>query len=197
MHFDFAGNADRFSDKKELLFLSLMALAFPLISEIWLLIRKKKLRSDKSEAEYRVNAKVLQNFLIALSVFYYGMVILLIFLGFRSVEHLTDSFPGAARVLCILEGFLMIAMGNFLPKSKRNAVFGIRCSWTLYSDVTWAKSNRFGGIAFVVSGVLSILCAWFLPGMWCLYMMIAWILSAAAASMIYAYLVYKEERSHA
>ena len=34
-----------------------------------------------------------------------------------------------------------------MPKTKKNGTIGVRISWSMYNDVTWAKSNYFGAIA--------------------------------------------------
>ena len=37
----------------------------------------------------------------------------------------------------ILVGILLIVLGNYLPKVKRNYAVGIKTSWALNSDENW------------------------------------------------------------
>ena len=43
-----------------------------------------------------------------------------------------------------------------MPKLKRNSLIGLRTSWSMKNDVTWQKSQRFGGISFIVTGIIII-----------------------------------------
>lgn len=51
-------------------------------------------------------------------------------------------------------GLMLAGMGNVLPKLRSNFFFGIRTPWTLADEQVWARTHRFGGAAFVASGVL-------------------------------------------
>lgn len=55
--------------------------------------------------------------------------------------------PVAAAV-----GVLLIAVGNYLGKARRNAVFGIRTPWTLADDTVWDRTHRFTGLGMVLGG---------------------------------------------
>ncbi len=51
--------------------------------------------------------------------------------------------------LCLL----LIALGNFLPKSRSNFFAGVRTPWTLSSEHSWSVSNRLAGWLFVLTGL--------------------------------------------
>ncbi|NLW41967.1 MAG: DUF1648 domain-containing protein [Tissierellia bacterium] len=57
----------------------------------------------------------------------------------------------------ILMGVLFIAIGNYLPKAKRNYVVGIKVPWTLNSDENWNRTHRFGGVVYIIGGFLFII----------------------------------------
>jgi hypothetical protein len=59
--------------------------------------------------------------------------------------------PVAAAV-----GVLLIAIGNYLGKARRNAVFGLRTPWTLADDTVWDRTHRFTGAGMVLGGALLI-----------------------------------------
>ena len=66
----------------------------------------------------------------------------------------------------LLFAVLMIAIGNYLPKTKPNGSIGIRTPATMQSEVVWRKAHRFGGKVSVIIGMLMIPCAlmeWLVP----------------------------------
>ncbi len=54
----------------------------------------------------------------------------------------------------IFMGVLMILIGNYLPKTHRNYIVGIRLPWTLESDKNWRKTHRLAGKIWVLGGLL-------------------------------------------
>ncbi len=53
-----------------------------------------------------------------------------------------------------LIGFLIIFLGNILPKVPNNFFIGIRTPWTLSDNDVWIKTHRLGGYTFVIAGIL-------------------------------------------
>ncbi len=63
----------------------------------------------------------------------------------------------------ILTGIVLIITGNYLPKSRRNYVMGVRLPWTFHDSDNWNKTNRLagrimvgGGFVILVSGFLHV-----------------------------------------
>ena len=54
----------------------------------------------------------------------------------------------------IFMGVLMIVIGNYLPKTHRNYIIGIRLPWTLENDENWRKTHRLAGKIWVLGGLL-------------------------------------------
>ena len=54
----------------------------------------------------------------------------------------------------IFMGVVMIVIGNYLPKTHRNYIIGIRLPWTLESDKNWRKTHRLSGKIWVLGGLL-------------------------------------------
>ena len=57
-------------------------------------------------------------------------------------------------IISLLMGILFIAIGNYMPKIKRNYTMGIKLPWTLNSDENWRRTHRFGGICFIFMGFI-------------------------------------------
>ena len=54
----------------------------------------------------------------------------------------------------IFMGVMMIIIGNYLPKTHRNYIVGIRLPWTLENDGNWRKTHRLAGKIWVLGGLL-------------------------------------------
>lgn len=54
----------------------------------------------------------------------------------------------------IFMGVLMIVIGNYLPKTRKNYIIGIRLPWTLENDKNWRKTHRLAGKIWVLGGLL-------------------------------------------
>lgn len=54
----------------------------------------------------------------------------------------------------IFMGVLIILIGNYLPKTRKNYIIGIRLPWTLENDENWRKTHRLAGKIWVLGGLL-------------------------------------------
>lgn len=68
----------------------------------------------------------------------------------KPIEITSDVYAG------LVVGILMLILGNFMPRTKSNAAFGLRLPWTLSNEVVWRKSNRFAGCILMLAGILVI-----------------------------------------
>ena len=202
MHYDLAGNIDRWGSKFEELILPAIAIVLALLWTLMIRYYQNKAAmaaEEKERAEALSNAKVLGIVGTAVAAFF------TVLQGYNLYHAYADAKAGSqtaavdtGRVLCIVLGLLFIVLGNFMPKTRTNSVVGLRTSWSMYNDSTWAKSNRFGAIALMAAGVLTIVTAIFVKSAaGSIAAMLGYICLAAAASAVYAYKVYKEELSSA
>ncbi|MDU7650207.1 MAG: SdpI family protein [Anaerococcus vaginalis] len=60
-------------------------------------------------------------------------------------------------IISLFVGFLLIVIGNYLPKTKRNYTVGIKLPWTLNSDENWNKTHRLAGYFFILGGIVFLL----------------------------------------
>ena len=72
-----------------------------------------------------------------------------------------NSLP-MASIVEVATGVMLVVIGNYMGRVKRNWTMGVRTRWTLSDDTVWAKTNRLGGRMFIVAGLLAIVGA-FLP----------------------------------
>ena len=198
MHYDAAGNIDRWGSKYENLIFPVFILA---VSLFWTLIiryfekKADKPTADKESAGSGSNVKVLGIVGPAMAVMFTVMQ------GFILHGAYTEAVSGAERqaidlgkVSCILMGVIFIILGNYMTKTRINGVVGVRMSWSMYNDNTWRKSNRFGAYAIMIAGVLTIIAAVLMKSSFgAMMVMVGCITIASVATAIYAHGVYVQE----
>ena len=122
--------------------------------------------------------------------------IFLFFMG-AALRRGGASLPGTHELilkvsaLCI--GVPLFFLANLMPKATRNGAFGLRTRWSMLSDALWQKSQRFGGISGVVTGLLIVFAALALPEHWPLTVAMALILLWAAVCVFASYRYYKQQ----
>lgn len=91
--------------------------------------------------------------------------------------------------LCL--GLLFIAIGNYLPKCKRNYTIGIKLPWTLSSDDNWNKTHRMAGKMWTLGGAAMVATAVFGN-----FIILFGILAVMAlVPIVYSYLYYRKHES--
>ncbi len=98
----------------------------------------------------------------------------------------------ATRIMSLLLGLMFIAVGNYLPKCKRNYTVGIRLPWTLESDENWVKTHRFAGKVWVIFGIIA-LCSTLL-GSISTAVTLGGLVVASVLPMIYSYRLYRAQK---
>lgn len=91
-------------------------------------------------------------------------------------------------------GLLVALIGNYFGKLKSSFFIGIRTPWTLSSEAVWQKTHRLGGRLFVLSGVLVVIAAPFVPIDALTLLILGTVLPAALISVIYSYLLWRKEQ---
>jgi uncharacterized membrane protein len=84
---------------------------------------------------------------------------------------------------------LLIFLGNFMAKLRRNRWGGIRTPWTLANDTVWERTHRLGGWLFVLGGLLGIVLSLIPPLR--LYSVVSIIIAISIICIVYSYVVYQ------
>lgn len=53
----------------------------------------------------------------------------------------------------MLVGAIMVAIGNYLPKTSQSYTVGIKLPWTLHSEENWNRTHRMAGFLWVIGGL--------------------------------------------
>lgn len=91
-------------------------------------------------------------------------------------------------------GFFFILLGNYMPRIKQNYTFGCRTPWSLADPHNWERTQRMGGITFIVMGIAlllnSFLAGWLGEGVVLTFLLIV-LLGGTGWIFLYSFLVYK------
>lgn len=90
-------------------------------------------------------------------------------------------------IISIFVGFLLILIGNYLPKTKRNYTVGIKLPWTLNSDENWNKTHRLAGYFFILGGIFFL----FTPFIGNEYLIFLTFMIIGIIPAIYSFYLYK------
>ncbi|MFS9292969.1 SdpI family protein [Streptococcus mitis] len=138
-HFNLLGQADGYNHKVFAIF-GLPALML-LMHWVLLFLMIKDPKSSNISSKIQVLIYWIIPFVSCLSMIsIYGE-----FLGYSMMSGLLAQ---------IFMGVVMIVIGNYLPKTHRNYIIGIRLPWTLESDKNWRKTHRLAGKIWVLGGLL-------------------------------------------
>jgi uncharacterized membrane protein len=179
VHWNAAGEADRYGGKAEaLLLLPAVTIGVLLLFTLIRYIDPLRANIERSGQAYRA---VLLGTLFFMAVLHTGAV--LSALGYP----INVGLLAAPAV-----GLMFVIMGNYMGKIRRNYMFGVRTPWTLASELSWNKTHRITGKLFVLSGLLTI-GATLLGSTIAFFTMMATILGTVIFAMVYSYLVWKSD----
>lgn len=146
-HYDLHMNIDRWGSKYE----SLLFPAFTIIMSAFMYgMSCFAAKHENGES----NQKVLLISAAALNLFFTVMTIWFLLMTFKAVSNSKIGGEISVNIIFISTGIVMTVIGNFLPKCKLNSVIGIRTKWSMANEDVWFKCQRFGGILFVVCGII-------------------------------------------
>ena len=199
MHYDMAGNVDRWGARSENLIFPIIILVLALFMSLLSSLYERKANraaDDKERAGAISNAKVLEIVGTAMSAMFCVMQCFILYGAYTGAKtEATTAVVDIGKVSCILMGVILIVIGNFMTKTRLNGTVGVRISWSMYNDNTWRKSNRFGAIAMILGGLLTIVTAVFMKSsIGATMAALGYICLASIITVAYAHKVYVEER---
>lgn len=95
-------------------------------------------------------------------------------------------------IVPLLLGVILIAIGNYLPKSKQSYMVGIRLPWTLNSEENWNRTHHLAGYLWIGAGVLLLLLCAFLPAVWFLPVLGIILILVAGIPFAYSYSLHRK-----
>ncbi len=86
--------------------------------------------------------------------------LMLVVQGFMLVVGVCMLLAGAGyalpmpKIVMLGVAALIMIMGNYMGKLRRNFFAGIRTPWTITSEATWERTHRLAGRLFVLAGLV-------------------------------------------
>ena len=182
-HYNFEGEVDRFGSKYETLIFPVFTILMGLFM-LWM----AKIGAKDGEK----NEKTVFYTGMGISVWFTVMHCYTLFMDFKNAANLYDFEFDINQIFCILLGTGMAVMGCFMPKLKKNSLIGLRTSWSMKNDITWEKSQLFGGISFIICGALMIVAGLFLEELAAMFVALGLIVADTVICVIYSYKIAKK-----
>ena len=179
MHWNGAGEIDRYGDKKELLVTLFMLVGITYF--VFLIIPsidpKQKLQNMGNK---------LNNLRMILTLFMSGLAVFILY----SVQQKTSN---PAFVFSII-GLLFAFLGNYFKTIKPNYFIGIKTPWTLENEEVWKKTHLMGGKLWFVGGLLMAL-TFVLPNKIQCYTFMGIVAVITIVPIVYSYLEFKKTKT--
>lgn len=185
VHFNSNNQVDRLGSKYELLILPFVIL---FLGIIFMLIAN---HLDKKEKNGSNNYNILITVGICILAIFNILTYVTIYLAFAGLQESATAPIDVLSLITLLFGFMMIVIGNIIPKAKMNSMLGLRTKWSMSSEDAWKKSQRFGGYAAIISGVLMIVESLIFSEMTTIIVMLCIIVVMAIVDTVYSYYASK------
>jgi uncharacterized membrane protein len=188
MHFNLAGEVDRWGDRTE------MALVMGGITLLATAVSFFCARAERAEQAgegrgsggrftYRFSRMIM--LLVASCV-----VSLLTAIAFDGPPQ-SEAAPAVLRWTMAGLSLLFLILGAFVGKARPNPILGVRTYWSLTSRLAWDKSNRLAGRLFAGLGLVGLVGAPLLPQPLGFQGMIAGLLLSAVWSIVESWRVWR------
>jgi uncharacterized membrane protein len=141
-------------------------------------------RIDPRRANYERFADTYRFFRTLFILFMLFVFIITLAAVFRPGYRLNSA------LMFVAVGFLLAALGNYLPRVQSNWFVGIRTPWTLSSEEVWRGTHRLGGQVMVVSGIVMALAGLVWPAA-SFAIFVAAALAMSVVPIAYSYILYR------
>ena len=200
MHYSIDGSVDRMGSRYELLLMPLLIILILAVTSFVVKHYQKRAGGpddDRNAKTARANIKSLNVISIAVPVIFGALQLGILYMTYQNakadiVEIKSDLI---VRLTFILIGIMCVVFGNLTQRTEMNNLFGVRMKWSMYNENTWRRCNSFGGIVFIIAGLLIIVTSAIVPANVIAVAITAYLLIATVIIMVYSRKVYQEEIS--
>ena len=188
-HYNAAGEVDRLGSKYE-------SFIFPvatILMGLFFLLMNKFVSGYGNEKDRKIGTKAVSICGILTVLYFIAMGIYFMGKNISYGNTGTVSVPGidlvrTNSVCTILIGAMLVILGNYMPKARVNAIYGIRTKWSMANEWVWQKSQRFGGFMSVICGVVLISLGVFVKKLlmlWMMLILLIWCTACIIGSYVY------------
>jgi uncharacterized membrane protein len=191
VHWNFAGQANGYGSKLELVLFGPLAIA-----GVWalllLLSRMDPRRVERSARELDAGGPgetegsywtVIHLVVVAL-VLLHGAILL----------AASGVVRGPDRVIAVALALLLLLPGNFMGRLRPNWFVGIRTPWTLASDEVWRRTHRLAANLMVAGGLFLLPLTLLLPAPRAMLAAVVVTLLATLGPAVWSYFAWREVR---
>lgn len=185
-HYGAGGQVDRWGSKYE-------TLIFPALTAVFgiTMLALSKYASRREENGTNNEGTVLATGLFGM-VLFDAMTLFFLYLDFRKIGNLSAASVDLYQLLFGILGLGMVVIGNIMPKVRMNSLIGLRTPWSMSSEGAWKKSQRFGGISFILGGLATVLVSLLTRGLFCFLWSMGILAVITVTSVIYTYFAAKK-----
>lgn len=162
-HYDFSGQITRWGSKYEMLLTPAVSILFG-----YFMLGMGKYSAKREKTGTNNENVCLTTGIVSLIIFD-TITGYIIYTAFNAVESLSSAKIDINQLVMGILGIVMVVIGNVMPKLRMNSVIGLRTIWSMKNEVTWKKSQRFGGISFIAGGAIITAVCFLLKGMVCFW----------------------------
>lgn len=185
-HYGITGEVDRWGSKYEVFIFPGITIIFGLVILIITKYAAKQEKDGNNNQKIGFITGILLLLLFNIMTFYF------LYTDIIKAENLAVVFIDPMQLIFISLGMIIMFIGNIMPKAKINSMIGLRTTWSMKNEITWRKSQRFGGISFIVDGILIIVGCCFTKGFVCYLWSISILILSLPIDIYYTYKVAKK-----
>lgn len=182
LHFGASGEVNGWGARWQALLLDVLPLA---LLVLFYLVP----RIDPKGHNYERSGKVYQLFVVLFTLMMTAMTWSTEVIAFGLASG--DSF---GLVIPLMVGILFVVLGNYMPRVRDNYTFGFRTPWALDDERIWRRTQRFGGVALIVSGLAFVLAALMGGGILWFALAVGLTVAGAIGAYVYSYLLWKASK---
>ncbi len=145
MHYNAAGEVNRWGGKYEMLLLPLITLLMG-----GFLLKMSRWSGRQHPENWTAVVAIGCGALLVFNV----MTVVLLVKAYRIAALGTGLELSVSRILFGVTGLLLFCLGNVMPKLRRNGWCGVRTAWTMENDENWRRSQVVGGGVMMAVGLV-------------------------------------------
>ncbi len=185
-HYDFNNQVTRWGSKYETLILPAITIFFG----FFMLGMAKYSAKHEETGKNNENIGIMTG--IVSLVIFNAMTGYFLYTDFNKIENLSSVTIDINQLIFGIFGVSIIIIGNIMPKLRMNSCIGLRTNWSMKNETTWKKSQRFGGISFIIVGIIILAVSFFIKGFACVLLSLGILLASLPIDIYYTYKVAKK-----
>lgn len=176
-HWNSAGEIDGYGSKWLNVFLAIMPIVVYFGMGFTRKIDPKKDKIDKRSDVYEM--------------FRYFLGYIFIVINWMIIASILNKELPFTLLISLTIGIMLIIMGNYCPRIPQNYFLGFKLPWAIENEQVWYRTQRMGGIAMIVSGIVTIM-AGFIKTDWSYMIMTSVLIISLIVATVDSYLYYKK-----